>query len=84
MNKLDEIYLRPEHKSVHAFKEFFFSYYKRDIGVNTNDLVHYKFLYQILQKFEMTHPNGVQAFLVLNAANLSNKNEKLSRATCVM
>ena len=63
-----------------AFKELYF--YKRDIGVNTNDfLVRYEFSYQKLQKLGMTLSEGVQAFFMLNAANLSEGNKKLARTT---
>ena len=40
-----------------------------------------KFSYQKLQEFRMTFHNGVQVF-VLNAANLFDENEKLSRTMC--
>ena len=43
----------------------------------------YEFLYQKLQKFGITFPNGVQSFFALNAANLSEENEKLLRTTCL-
>ena len=63
-----------------ALKEFYS--YERDIGININDfLVHYEFLYQKLQKFGMTLPDGVQ-FFVLNATNLSQETEKLARTMC--
>ena len=65
-----------------AFK-YFFSY-KRTAGRNINDfLVCYKFLYQNLHKFENTS-SRVHAFFVLNAANVSEINEKLTRTTCAI
>ena len=80
MDKLDEIYFQDLNTS--AYMAFYS--YKRDIGININDfLVHYKVLYQKLQKFGMTLFNGVLFFFVLNAVNLSEENEKLSRTTCV-
>lgn len=64
-----------------SFKEFYS--YKMAAGVNINEyLVRYEFLYQKLQKFGITLPKGVQAFFVLNAANVSEENEKLARTTC--
>ena len=67
MDKLNEI------NAYLAFKEFYF--YERNIN---NFLVHNEFLYQKLQKFDMTFPKRMKAFFfVLNAANLSEENEKL-------
>lgn len=61
-----------------AFKDFYS--YRKVAGTNISDfLVHYEFLYQRLQKFEITLLERVQAFFV---ANISEENEKLTRATC--
>ena len=48
----------------------------------TDFLVHYEYLYHKMGRFEIRLPEGVQAFLVLAAANVSEDNEKLARATC--
>ena len=44
--------------------------------------MHYEFLYQKLQKFDTTFPDGVHYFFVLNSVNLSEEKEKLLRTTC--
>ena len=67
-DKLDEIYLCDEH--IMAFKDFYS--YKRTAGVNI-----YKYLYQKWHKFGITLPEGVEAFLVLNTAKVSEEKEKL-------
>lgn len=82
IKKLDDIYLKDEHTRAYmTFKEFYT--YKRSSGTSINDfLVRYEFLYQRLKKFYIILPEGVQAFLVLNAVNISEENEKLARTTC--
>ena len=44
--------------------------------------MHYEFLYSKLKKFNIELPEGVQAFFLLKAANVSEENERLARATC--
>ena len=45
-------------------------------------LVHYEYLYSKLIRFEIKLPEGVQAYFLLKAANISEENERLARATC--
>lgn len=60
-----------------VFKDFYS--YRRVAGTNINDLlVGYEFLYQKLQRFGITLPEGVQAFSVLNVVNVSEENEMKS------
>ena len=50
--------------------------------MNINDfLVWYKFFGQKLHEFRITLSEGVQAFFVLNATNVSEENEKLASMT---
>ena len=61
-----------------AFNEFY--EYRRSSGVNIIEfLVHYEFLYSKLTKLEVTLPEGVQAFFLLKAANVSDENERLAK-----
>ena len=64
-----------------AFNEFY--EYRRSSGVNIVEfLVHYEHLYNKLEKFGNKFEEGVQACFLLKAANLSEENERLARATC--
>ena len=80
--KLDKVFLKDDNTRAYlAFKEFYD--YKRASGVNiTEFLVQFEYLYHKLGKFDVKLPEGVQAFFLLNAANVSEENERLARATC--
>ena len=57
--------------------------YRCPSGVNiTEFLVHYEYLYHKLAKYGIALPEGVQAFFLLTAVNISEENERLARATC--
>ena len=81
-DKLDQLFLKDINTQTYlAFKDFY--NYRRPSGVSiTEFLVHYEYLYHKLGKYEIKLPEGVQAFFVLNAANISEENEKLARTTC--
>ena len=52
-------------------------------GVNITDFVlEFDQLYHKLAQFDMKLPDGVFAFFLLSAANVSDENDKLARATC--
>ena len=52
-------------------------------GVNITDfVVEFDQLYHKLAQFDMKLPDGVVAFFLLGAANVSEENGKLARATC--
>ena len=75
------IFMRPEHKCIHGFQGILLQqkwYWDKYKCLS----VWYEFLYQKLINFGMKLPNGLKAFFVLNAANLSKENEKLWRTTC--
>ena len=82
IDKLDTLFEKDVNTQTYlAFKEFYD--YRRPSGVSiTEFLVHYEYLYHKLARYEVTLPEGVKAFFVLNAANISEENEKLARATC--
>ena len=78
---LDKLYLQDENtRAFLAFKEFF--EYKRKSENITDFLAHFEYLYAKVKQFNMSLPEGVQAFFLLHAMNLSQDQEKLARATC--
>ena len=79
--KLDAVYLKDENTCAYvAFKEFY--EFKRASGENFSEfIVKYEHLYHKLTQYKMDLPKGVQAFLLLNAANMTEENEKLARTT---
>ena len=81
-DKLDTLFEKDINTQTYlAFKEFY--EYRRPSGVSiTEFLVHYEYLYHKLAKYDNAIPEGVQAFFVLTAANISEENEKLARASC--
>ena len=80
-NKLDAVFKKDQNTRAYiAFKEFYD--YKRTSGMTIADfIVRFEYLYHKLQQFDMKLPEGVKAFFLLNAANVSEDNEKLARAT---
>ena len=81
-DKLDTLFKKDINTQTYlSFKEL--SEYRRPSGMSiTEFLVHYEYLYHKMVRFDIKLPEGVQAFLVLAAANVSEDNEKLARATC--
>ena len=79
--KLDAIFKKDQNTRAYmAFKEFYD--FKRSSGVSITDfIVRSEYLYHKLQGFDMKLPEGVKVFFLLNAANVSEDNEKLARAT---
>ena len=78
---LDAVYLKDENTRAYvAFKEFY--EFKRASGENFSEfIVKYEHLYHKLTQYKMDLPEGVQAFFLLNAANMTEENEKLARTT---
>ena len=81
MEELDRVYLKDQTTQAFcAFKEFY--EYKRSAGQNFSEfIIEYDQRYHKLKKYDMTLPEGVQAFFLLKAANLTVESEKLARAT---
>ena len=64
-----------------AFKEFYD--YRRPSGVTISDFfVKFEYLYHKIGQLEVKLPEGVRAFFLVTAANVSEENEKLACATC--
>ena len=81
IDELDKVYLKDNTTQAFcAFKDFY--EYKRSAGQNFAEfIVEYDQRYRKVEKYEMTLPQGVQAFFLLKAANLTVESEKLARAT---
>ena len=79
IEKLDKLFMKDQNTRAHlAFKEFYD--YCRPAGVSITDfIVRFEYLYLKLKQFDMKLPEGVQSFFLLNAANISEDNEKLAR-----
>ena len=81
VEKLDKHFMKDQNTRAYlAFKEFYD--YRRPAGVNITDfIVRFEYLYHKLKQVDMKLPEGLQDFFLLNAANISEDNEKLARAT---
>ena len=81
MDKLDEVYLKDKNTlSYTAFKEFY--EYKRSSGEKYSEfMLKFEQLYNKMAKYDMHLHEGVKAFFLLNAVNMSIESEKLARAT---
>ena len=81
MAELDKVYLKDNTTQAFcAFKDFY--EYKRSAGQHFAEfIVEYDQKYRKVEKYEMELPQGVQAFFLLKAANLTVESEKLARAT---
>ena len=81
IEKLDAVYLKDEATHAYcAFQEFY--EYKRSAGKNFSEfIVEHEQRYHKLKQFRMELPEGVRAFFLLKAANMSEDSEKLVRAT---
>ena len=78
---LDSVFLSDlTTRAYHAFKEFV--EYRRSSGDSFSTfIVEYEKHYREVKKYNLELPTGVQAFFLLQAANLSSELEKLARAT---
>ena len=80
--KLDKVFLKDKDTQTFVAFETFYNY-RRSSGVSITDfLVEFEYLCHRLGKQEITLPQGVWAFLLLKASNISTENERLARATC--
>ena len=77
---LDKVFLTDEtSRAFVAFKDFY--EYRRASGVGFSEfIVDFDQRYSKLQQFDMVLPQGVQAFFLLKAANMTSESEKLARA----
>ena len=81
-DKLDEVFLKDKDTQTFMAFESFYNY-RRTSGVNiTEFLVDFGYLCNKLSKQEIVLPEGVLAFMLLKASNISIEHERLARATC--
>ena len=78
---LDAVYSKDDSTWAYcAFKDFY--EYRRSAGDDFSDfIVEYEQRYNKLIQFKMELPEGVQAFFLLKAANMTEDSERLARAT---
>ena len=79
--RLDEVYLQDQNTRAYmAFQNFYRC--KRESGETFEKfIIRFEGLYNDLVEHQLQLPEGIKAFFVLNAANLSDDMEKLARAT---
>ena len=81
IRELDSVYLKDETTRAFCAIEEFHSY-KRSSAENFGDfIVKWEHLYQKIVRFDMKFPEGVKAYFLLNAANMSAEYEKLAKTT---
>ena len=81
-DKLDKVYLKDKDTQCFVAFETFYNY-RRASGVNiTEFLVEFGYLCNKLSKQNIVLPEGVMAFMLLKASNISGEHERLARATC--
>ena len=80
--KLDAVYRENiNYRTFSAFKTFY--EYRRPADTSIKDfIITYESLYHKLDEYNMQLPEGVQAFFILNAANIDDESERLARVTC--
>ena len=80
--KLDAVYRENKnYRTFSAFKTFY--EYRRPVDTSIKDfIITYESLYHKLDEYNMQLPEGVQAFFILNAANIDDESERLARVTC--
>ena len=80
-DKLDEVFLSDETTRAYcAFKDFVM--YRRESGDNFSKfIVEFERRYRDICRFKLELPEGVRAFFLLSAANLTHDAEKLARTT---
>ena len=78
---LDRIYLSDEStRAYHAFKEFV--EHRRESGTNySNFIIEFEKRYREVKRYKLELPPGVQAYFLLQAANLPPDLERLARTT---
>ena len=78
---LENTFLKDENTRAYlAFKSFY--NFRRTAGMTIVEFITmYEKLYSEMKKFDMKLPEAVAAFMLLNAVNISEENERLARAT---
>ena len=81
IDKLDEVYLADSSTRAYtAFQRFYNC--KREEGETFEAfIIRFEDKYSDMSQYEMTLPDSIKAFFLLNAANLPEETERLARAT---
>ena len=81
IQKLDEVYLADRNTRAYAaFQRF--NECKRDEGETLEDfIIRFEDKYNDMEEYNMNLPDGIKAFFILNASNLTDETERLTRAT---
>ena len=81
IQKLDDVYLADKTTRAYAAFQKFYKC-RRDSGETFEAfLVRFEDLYNGMAEYEMSLPDAIKAFFLLNAANLAEETEQLARAT---
>ena len=82
VDKLDKVFLKDKDTQTFVAFETFYNY-RRSSGESMTDfIVQFEYLTHKMTKQEIVLPQGVMAFLLLKASNISIENERLACATC--
>ena len=80
-NKLDQEFLKDENtRAFYAFQEFY-DYRRSDGESYETFIVKFERLHNKLSEYKMVLPDGVKAFFILRAANITEENDRLVRTT---
>ena len=80
-DKLDQVFLKDENtRAFYAFQEFY-DYRRGDGDSYETFIVKFEQLQAKLNEYKMVLPDGVKAFFILRAANISEENDRLVRTT---
>ena len=76
-DKLDQVFLKDENtRAFYAFQEFY-DYRRGDGDSYETFIVKFEQLHAKLNEYKMVLPDGVKAFFILRAANISEENDRL-------
>ena len=81
MEKLDKLYLTEKNQRIFLALDEFENFKRSDNGSMSDFIIEFERCHNKVVAFECTYPDGVLAYRLLKAANLSSQNEQLCRAT---
>ena len=79
-DRLDEVYLADKNTRAYTSFQSFYKCKRESGGTFEDFIVRFERLYSGLVDHELTLPEGIKAFFVLNTADLTDEMEKLARA----
>ena len=81
MGKLDKLYLTEKNQRIYMALEDFENFRRSENGSMSEFIIEFERRHNKVVAFECSYPDGVLAYRLLKAANLSSQNEQLCRAT---